>query len=244
MDIAKEKKTLHAKSSKKSKSSKKPTARKSWPKPKGGSAMSLASERPERMRQYVMTMGDAYDSKTSFVHAPSLADVQFAVLVQEMRIYETEHIDQWMLAPTHRAPGIYNSGPSGGATEEMRQEFLAVGGDAEEYFKNASPEAIDSFFRFCFTGGEGIQWGNPGKEWYSCNIRPIESLSWRKVGSRSEWSASTDPNSEAIERTKKFYKKMPRHLLKGKEKASTGEWMKKMKKMPALPVQKLKKKDT
>uniref|UniRef100_A0A7S4DWJ8 Uncharacterized protein n=1 Tax=Lotharella globosa TaxID=91324 RepID=A0A7S4DWJ8_9EUKA len=159
-----------------------------------GTLATISSSERGQLRQFILSGGDACsDQKARFLMAPSLADAQFAVIAEHGYFYDSDVIGQWM---TPRGTLFGYGGPEqkqehlrseGYATQDMKAAFLAADGweDPLNYFRQASPEAIDHFFRFLFKGGQGYQWGNPGKEWLTYTMTPLENVAWQKFADRA-----------------------------------------------------------
>lgn len=69
--------------------------------------------------------------------------------------------------------GVY---PSFDEDEEIRTNSTS-----EEILNRLPADVVDILFRFFFTGGEGEQHGNPGKEWNSIEISPFDKVVFKNV---------------------------------------------------------------
>jgi len=51
----------------------------------------------------------------------------------------------------------------------------------KEKLLKLSDEKIEALFKYMFTGGFGYQWGNPGKEWVTIDIKNLKDCNFEKL---------------------------------------------------------------
>jgi len=128
------------------------------------------------MKIFVLNESEAYgEHRTSFFTAETLTDVQFDYLYRMGCFLEKDKVQLW-LDPNS------NSGIK--ASNAAREGFGQIPGARSDpilFFQQATDNSIDSFFRFCFTGGDGYQWGLPGKEWHTSTVSLYSDAHFRPV---------------------------------------------------------------